>query len=492
MISPTVVVAAPPLGGRLRSVAAALLGRASPLVLARLGSAAITFVLPLALARLLTPDQFGTYKQFFLVAQTLLLTAQLGLTQSLYYFLPRGGAERGTFVTQALASLLALGVAVAVGLYAIAPSVARWMGDPSLVIQRAPLAVFAGAMLAAAPLEGALTSESRIGAAALAYVVSDATRAAALGGAALAWGGTAVFWAAAAFALLRVAALAALVAARVLPTARPRLAMLKQQLAFALPFAGAIWLYVGQRYFAQYAVAAHFPPATFALFAVAAFHLPVVDIVFTPISEVMMVQIGAVGAADPAAARAHWHDAVRKLATLLFPATFGSWLLGPTLLPLLFTHKYDGAVPLFLLATVEIPLWVLPCDALLRAGGDTRFLFGFNAARVGVTAGCVLGGMHVFGLPGAIAGGIASEAVARVVMLLRGRRFIDGDGDGGAGALVDAASLGRIAAAAALACAPTAALRWVLPPGVSLVLASVAVYGLAYLALRLSFAPRGR
>ena len=41
----------------------------------------------------------------------------------------------------------------------------------------------------------------------------------------------------------------------------------------------------------------------------------------------------------------------------------------PTLLPLLFTHKYDGSVPLFMLATLEIPLWILPLDALLRAAG---------------------------------------------------------------------------------------------------------------------------
>jgi len=72
---------------------------------------------------------------------------------------------------------------------------------------------------------------------------------------------------------------------------------------FAVPFAGSIWLYVTQRYFAQYAVSARFPAATFAIFAVASFHLPVVDIVFTPITEVLMVELGK------SFRRAPWDDA---------------------------------------------------------------------------------------------------------------------------------------------------------------------------------------
>src|SRR3954453_17158890 len=94
------------------------------------------------------------------------------------------------------------------------------------------------------------------------------------------------------------------------------------------------------------------------------------------------------------------------------------------MLPLLFTHKYEASVPLFMLATLEIPLWILPMDALFRAAGDTRFLFGFYSARLAVTASLVVGGIHFFGLPGAIGGGIASQAFSRAVMLARGRKFL--------------------------------------------------------------------
>jgi hypothetical protein len=196
----------------------------------------------------------------------------------------------------------------------------------------------------------------------------------------------------------------------------------------------------------------------------------------------MMVHIGR----EPARARAHFHDATHKLASLMLPAAAGAWLLGPSVLPLLFTHRYDAAVPLFALATVEIPLWILPVDALLRAGGDTRFLFGFNALRVGVTAAAVLGGMRLIGLPGAIAGSLVSEALARAVMLLRGRRFLGG----GAADVIDAPTLGRIALAAALACAPALAVRQLAAllgvAALPMVLAATTVYGVAYVILRLA------
>ena len=170
---------------------------------------------------------------------------------------------------------------------------------------------------------------------------------------------------------------------------------------------------------------------------------------------------------------------MQKLAAILFPATACAWLFGPTLLPLLFTHKYDASVPLFMLATLEIPLWVLPLDALLRAAGATRFLFVFNGVRILFTAGLVLGGIRIFGLPGAILGGVMSEGLARVGMMARGKRFL-----GVAWSqFVDWAGLGRTAAAAAAACAPAWVVRAWVDHRMFGVVSGAVVYGATYLSI---------
>jgi O-antigen/teichoic acid export membrane protein len=465
---------------RLRALIARVLGASGPLVGGRVVSAALTFALPLMLARLLTPEEFGTYKQFFLIASTLQMTCQLGLTQSLLYFLPRGGKERGAYVAQTFLSLGLLGALFGGLLWLATPLLGRWLGDGTLTTLRAPLALFGGLMLTAAPLESAILGANRIGIAALAYVLSDGLRAAALILGAKYGGPAGLFWGATLVAAARVAAIALVVVARIVPWQQPHWPHYKVQLAYSLGYAGAIYLYVAQRYFSQYAVSASFDAATFALFAVASFHMPVVDIVFSPLSDVMIVHIGkAHHAGDPRGVWTAWNDTVQRLASILFPATACAWLFGATMLPLLFTHKYEASVPLFMLATLEIPLWILPLDALFRASGDTRFLFGFYSARLFVTAGLVLGGIHVVGLPGALAGGIASEAFSRVVMLARGRRFLGVSWSH----IVDWAALGRTTAAATVACAPAYGVRKMVDHGVVGVLAGAVIYGATYLGL---------
>src|SRR5438094_628169 len=345
------------LARRWRLLSVQAFGRSGPLVLSRVASAALTFGLPLVLVRVLDPHSFGTYKQFFLVAQTLLLVGQLGLTQSLYYFLPRGAAQRGA----------------------------------------------------------------------------------------------------------------------------PRWSLLRRQLAYALPFAGSSLLYVVHKYLPQYVVSACFDPATFALFAVASFHLPVIDIIYTPTSEVLMVELGRrESMRDLPGAVRHWQDSIERLATLLFPAAVGSWLVGPILLPMLFTADYAPAVPLFMLATAEIPLWIFPCDAVLRASGDTRFLFRFNAVRLLVTAVLVLAGIRLLGIQGAIGAAIVAESLGCAVLLSRAGRYLRVSTRD----LVDWRAPVRIATCAALAVVPALALRFVLPGGPQLLIASVLVYSAAYFTVR--------
>ena len=97
--------------------------------------------------------------------------------------------------------------------------------------------------------------------------------------------------------------------------------------------------------------------------------------------------------------------------------------------------------------------------------------------RLVLTGALVLFGIHAFGLPGAIVGGIISEAVARVVMLARGRRFLEVSW----AHVLDWGNLLRTTTAAVVACAPALGLRMVVDRGVAGVLAGAVAYGATYL-----------
>ncbi len=71
----------------------------------------VAFAIPLVLARVFDQTEFGTYKQLFLIYATLFGLAQLGMAESLYYFVPLSPAQAGRHVANALVSLVTIGLA---------------------------------------------------------------------------------------------------------------------------------------------------------------------------------------------------------------------------------------------------------------------------------------------------------------------------------------------------------------------------------------------
>src|SRR5256885_13293317 len=95
-----------------------ILRQAGPLMLGRGGATVLGFALPLILTRLLPQAEFGTYKQVWLVVTTGYYMLQLGLAQSLYYFIPRKDGREQVWLTQTTISLTTLGGLCALALYA--------------------------------------------------------------------------------------------------------------------------------------------------------------------------------------------------------------------------------------------------------------------------------------------------------------------------------------------------------------------------------------
>src|ERR1700681_4630740 len=91
-----------------------------------------SFAIPVVFARLFTRAEFGTYKQIFLVYATLYGLAQLGMAESLYYFVPRKPGEAGRRVCNAIVTLALIGVACVVLLQLSRDRIADWLTNPAL------------------------------------------------------------------------------------------------------------------------------------------------------------------------------------------------------------------------------------------------------------------------------------------------------------------------------------------------------------------------
>jgi O-antigen/teichoic acid export membrane protein len=445
----------------------------------------IAFAIPLVLARVFDQSEFGTYKQLFLIYSTLFGLAQLGMAESLYYFVPRDGSHAGRQVANAMVVLGVVGLGCVAALWTLRDAIVAWFGNAALGAELVPLGWFLAFMLTSTVFEIVLVSRRQHVVAAWAYATSDVVRAICfVVPAVLLWGLHGVMVGAAVFAGVRLVAVLLSLGREFGSELRADGHVLRRQLAYALPFALAVGIEILHINWHQYAVASRFDAASFAIYAVGCLQVPLVDLIVTSTVNVMMVEMAGLRERNVAAARALWHDTISKLAFLIFPLAAFLVLMARAIIVLLFTASYEASVPIFTLWSLTMLGSVLVVDGVLRVFAETRYLLFQNALHLVIVAALAGTFLTLFGLQGAVLVSLLATMAVKVVAVIRISRLM------GAG-VADALPWRRLATAAAcavVAVAPAYVIvrttQW--PPFAALVVAGVS-YGLAYSALYLAF-----
>jgi O-antigen/teichoic acid export membrane protein len=456
-----------------------IMRQAGPLLVARGASTVLGFVLPLLLVRLLDQASFGVYKQVWLVASTAFLMLQMGLTASLYYFLPRRDGNGAAYLTQSLATVSVFGALGAIGVYLARFALARHFNTPELAEYAVPMAILAFTMTATTPLEPSLLAGGQVKLSAATNFASEMFRVvASIIPLLLGYGLAGFFWAYVLHGALRYVACVVVLMKRGGPRVDWRL--FGGQLAYALPFGAAILFDTPQRYLHLWAVGGTVGAAAFAIYSQGCFQIPIVNLLYAPISDVLQVRLNEPGG------RAHavhlFHDANLRLAVILLPFTACMFAAGSLFIPALFTHQYDASIPIFRVAILSALFAALPLDATLRALGQTRYMFNVFFWRLLVTAAFVFTGLHFFGMMGAISGHMIAEGAVRTAILDRIRKELGSKWRD----MLPWGELRRVAIASLAACAPVVVISRYGYSGARPVLAlfgAGAAYGVVYLGI---------
>src|SRR5882724_8098136 len=134
---------------------------AAALMTGRLVGVLLSFCIPVALVRVFDPGAFGAYKQLFLLYGTLFGIAQVGMAESLFYFVPSDRDRAGFYAVNSMLVLLWAGAACAAALRIGRRAVAAGLGNEALVGAVPLLGIFLALMLASAGLEIVLTARKR-------------------------------------------------------------------------------------------------------------------------------------------------------------------------------------------------------------------------------------------------------------------------------------------------------------------------------------------
>lgn len=374
------------------------------------------------LSRWLPPDDYGTYRQIWLVFFTLAPVFELGIPPSVSFFVPQLPRERlkAYFVQNGLA-LLVSGSLVGLALLTFAAPVARLFGNPALIVPLRACALFPALTLPFNMTENALVALGRAGRAGLvsggaALLQTAVILLAFFQGASL----EQVFLYLSLWALLRwlCAAGALLYGFRDLAVGW-NLRELSRQLWFALPMGAAAMVGLLSRQIDKLIVSANFPPERFAVYANGSYDIPLINVLTLSVTAVLVPAIVRANAAgDTGEIRRLWHGAARRMAWLFFPAFCFLFVAARPVMIFLFSDAYADSAGPFRVLLFLLPLRILFHGGFLRALGRTRPIFYAAAGSlvISVVLALLLVRIRALGFLGpaiaSVAGAYWSVAVA--------------------------------------------------------------------------------
>jgi O-antigen/teichoic acid export membrane protein len=352
------------------------------LTLGRLFSYAVMFFIPIVNTRALTVEDLGTYRQFWLIFDTVSVFLIMGFPMSLLYYFPRSESrdEKSIYLTQTVFYLLLAGV-LSWGVFGVL-DVALGEGLGALVGEYFwQLCLFTFFMIVAKYMERLFVADRQAERQAVYHAVSYSVQAVVVMSIAagtrrvetIVWGLLIFSFVKFAFALIYTAS-----AYRLSPRLVSRKTF-KQQVSYAVPLgmSSVVLLFFSQT--DKYVIIHYLGREAFAVYSIGALQIPFIDIVRNSIYNVampMMAQYQKEGRFREILDL--WHRAVLKTAVLFFPIFIFLEVSARPFVTILFTEQYADATPIamayfliFLASTIET-------GSVLTSFGRTALMFKIN------------------------------------------------------------------------------------------------------------------
>jgi len=375
----------------------------------------------IAVVRLVSPEEVGTYRQVWVLYNSLYVFFMLGLPGSTYYHL--AAAEPGRhrrFLRQTSLLLAGLGTLFAGGLAGASTVLPVSMHNPALratLLAICPYALFSVANSYTYP---ALVVYRRSWFASGVTVLSSLCQLL-VTVTVLSLGGGLVSM----FLLLGVVSAGFLslstwlVWSRVPPSSAPWAERpLAQQLRYAVPLGLADATTTLQGQIDKIVASLFYLPAFFAQYSLGAVPLPFITVIRSAVFSVLLSEVSARRAAgEIGQILTIWRAAVRKTALIFYPLLFGGLVCAEALMSTLYTASYrDAAIP-FRVYLGMLALMVYPASSVVLALGSSAFQFRVNLAGLALTVG--LGALLVrpLGLVGPALGALAALTVVVFLQL---------------------------------------------------------------------------
>ncbi len=349
--------------------------RALWLLIAKILAFALSIALPLLLVRRLSQQEFGLYKQAFLVVGTSLTLLPLGFQMSAFYFLPREKDRQGQIILNILLFHLMMGTVGALVLVLFPQLLTIIFHSAELVSYAPVIAAVIFFWVVSSYLEVVSVAHQEARLSTIFIISSQLTKTFLLLLAAIAFGSIrALIYAAVVQGILQTIILLLYLRSR-FPGFWTSFdwATLRMQLSYAMPFGFAGLLFTLQTDLPNYFVSNQFDAATYAIYAIGCFNIPLVGMLSESVGAVMIPQVSVLQKhGNHREILALAARVARKLSLVYLPLYAFLIVMGREFLTTLFTRQYAASWPIFAINLTMLPLSIFVSDPIMRAYAEYR------------------------------------------------------------------------------------------------------------------------
>lgn len=328
----------------------------------------------IALARLLSPQDLGSYRQLFLIFSTLSGVLLLGFPQSLQFFLPKteSEAERKRFITRTMNIASALGLICAAIIYLGRHPIARTFNNPDLanllpLFSIYPIFIFLtqiyGSIMLGLkrPLQNAQFM--------IFGVVADLLII--LGIALFTPNLHYIVWGLIASAFVQWLYVMLCLKGLHNVWSLENFRGFKAQLNYTIPLGLSLLVGMLSVQLDKLMISGFFLPEEFAVFSLGAMELPLIGILINSVNSILLPNIANL---SPSEQSEIYSASVRKNAILIFPLMVVFFLFAGEFYHFIYGERYIAAAQYFKIYLLILPLRVATYGIIFQATGKTRLV----------------------------------------------------------------------------------------------------------------------
>ncbi|MDM8544148.1 oligosaccharide flippase family protein, partial [Desulfococcaceae bacterium HSG9] len=384
----------------------------------------LAFLVPIILVRYFSVKEFGYYKQLFLIFYVVIPIIDFGISNSLFYFIPKYPEIKDRILSHTFIILSIISVIVAISFWKLNTEIALiFTGSIALTPFIPYIGIFAVLWLFSTNLEIILIAEKKAFWAAIITFLSDATKSILTIGSVMLGGGLKeVLYALIITATLKLILMSVyLIKKKMIYLGYWDKKLVISQLKYAIPFGAAVIVTGIVTRSHQYIVSVLEGASVFAIYSVGCFQIPFLSIVEDSVAQTSLVRMTELTKIDNGLIEIALiiSNSIRKLWILFFPAFIFFFINADNFVILLFTESYRESIPIFRIFILLIPLSAILIRHVPRAFAETGFLLKNNCIYLILTIILSLIFIKIWGISGPAIGYIIANAIWKMIFLIK-------------------------------------------------------------------------